>query len=179
MKTIKLHLGGGERYIPGFVHVDKRKFKHIDFVQDVRDLSSFEDNSVDLIYSCHILEHFKRKEISAVLSEWYRVLKQRGILRISVPGLEEIIKVYERYNDIKLVLGPLVGGQTYLYNFHYIVFDFKFLREKLTGVGFKFVQRYDWKKTEHSHIDDYSQAYVPHMDKENGLPISLNVEAVK
>ena len=29
------------------------------------------------------------------------------------------------------------------------------------------------------YIDDYSQSYYPHMDKEDGKLMSLNVEAVK
>jgi hypothetical protein len=45
--------------------------------------------------------------------------------------------------------------------------------------GFKNVKRYDWKKTEHFYVDDYSQAYLPHMDKLNGKLMSLNVEATK
>lgn len=178
-KEIRLHLGGGKIYIPGFVHIDKRKFDHIDHVQDVKDLSNFEDESVSLIYSCHLLEHFKRKEINEVLQEWNRVLKKGGILRLSVPGFEEIIKVYEKYQDLKLVLGPIVGGQDYEYNSHYMIFDFKTLREELMKVGFKDVKRFDWRKTDHAHIDDCSQAYIPHMDKEHGLPVSLNVEAMK
>ena len=36
-----------------------------------------------------------------------------------------------------------------------------------------------WRETEHSQFDDHSQAYVPHMDKENGVLISLNVECNK
>jgi hypothetical protein len=28
-------------------------------------------------------------------------------------------------------------------------------------------------------MDDYSQSYLPHMDKENGTLMSLNLEAVK
>ena len=36
-----------------------------------------------------------------------------------------------------------------------------------------------YERTGHKDYDDYSQAYVPHMDKENGLLISLNVEATK
>ena len=39
--------------------------------------------------------------------------------------------------------------------------------------------RYDWRQTLHKDHDDFSQAYVPHMDKEKGLLISLNVEADK
>ena len=46
-------------------------------------------------------------------------------------------------------------------------------------VGFKNVERYDWRETEHAEFDDHSQAYLPHMDKENGTLISLNVECTK
>jgi hypothetical protein len=28
-------------------------------------------------------------------------------------------------------------------------------------------------------FDDHSQAYIPHMDKENGTLISLNIETIK
>jgi len=175
----KLHLGGGKIYIPGFIHVDKRPLPHIDCVQDVKDLSNFKDNSVSLIYSAHLLEHFKRVEIQEVLKEWYRVLEEGGTLRIAVPGFEEIVEIYKKYKDLKLVLGPIVGGQDYEFNSHYMIFDFKTLKEHLINAGFKKVKRFDWRKTEHSHIDDCSQAYIPHMDKKNGMPVSLNVEAIK
>ena len=46
-------------------------------------------------------------------------------------------------------------------------------------IGFKDVYKYDWRQTEHSYIDDYTQSYLPHMDKENGTLLSLNVEAIK
>lgn len=175
----KLHLGCGKVYIPGFTHIDLMDFDHVDYKIPADNLSVFENGSADLVYACHILEHFKRTEVKKVLQEWFRVLKPGGILRLSVPGFEEIIAIYQKYGDLKLVLGPLVGGQTYLYNFHYMAFDFKFLSELLREAGFKEVRRYDWRKTEHAGIDDYSQAYIPHMDKEHGLPVSLNVEAVK
>ena len=73
MKKLKLHLGCGKRCIPGFVHIDLADYPHIDYKSDVSDLSMFEDNSADLIYACHVLEHFKRYEIERVLTEWHRV----------------------------------------------------------------------------------------------------------
>ena len=178
-EEIKLHLGCGNRYIPGFIHIDLADYSHIDYKSDVSDLSMFEDNSVDLIYACHVLEHFKRYETDGVLQEWYRVLKSGGILRVSVPDFEAIVTVYEKYRDMELVMGLLYGGQDYKHNFHHVGFDFKYLGELLKKVGFKNIHRYNWQKTIHKDYDDYSQAYIPYMDKEHGILVSLNVEVKK
>ncbi|MEE8516667.1 MAG: hypothetical protein V3T02_08525 [Alphaproteobacteria bacterium] len=62
---------------------------------------------------------------------------------------------------------------------HRTVYDFANLEQVLIAAGFKDVRRYDWRQTEHKDYDDFSQAYIPHMDKENGILISLNVEATK
>ena len=175
----KLHIGCGNRYIPGFVHIDVRKLPHVHYVASADKLDMFDDNSVDLIYSCHVLEHFGRQQIEHVLKEWHRVLKPGGILRLAVPDFEKLVEVYLKTKDLRLVLGSLVGRQDYPENTHYIVFDYAYLSEVLTKVGFKNIHRYDWRQTIHKDYDDYSQAYIPHMDKERGILISLNVEATK
>lgn len=176
---MKLHLGCGKRFINGFVHIDALDFPHVDHIAAVDNLSFIEDNTVDLIYVCHVLEHFKRRETQRVLDEWYRVLKSGGILRVAVPDFEAISLIYNKNRDLSQVIGPLYGGQNYLYNIHYNTFDFSTLSEYLAKSGFKSVGRYEWRNTEHAYIDDFSQAYIPHMDKENGILISLNVEAIK
>jgi len=179
-KQISLHLGCGKTFIPEFTyHIDIRKFSHIDYVTSVDKLEMFKDNSVDLIYACHVLEHFRRNRIEDVLREWCRVLKPNGILRLAVPDFEKLVEVYLKYNDLKLLLGSLFGRQDYPENTHYIVFDFSTLSEILKKVGFKKIYRYDWRKTIHKDYDDRSQSYIPHLDKEKGVLISLNVEAVK
>lgn len=177
---MKLHLGCGKRFIPGFVHIDAIDYPHIDHVATIDNLSFIGDGSIDLIYNCHVLEHFKRREVVRVLTEWKRVLTPGGILRISVPDFARLCEVYQRHGSkLELVIGALFGRQDYLYNIHYNVFDYPTLSRILEEVGFEQVRRYDWRETEHAEIDDYSQAYVPHMDKENGILISLNVECVK
>ena len=176
---MKLHLGCGDRYIPGFFHIDGFDGPHIDHVCSIENLSFIESNSIDLIYSSHVLEHFKRDRLPAVLTEWNRILKVGGVLRIAVPDFEAIVDVYNKYKDLNLVIGPLYGGQNYLYNIHYNTFDFKSLSAYLTKSNFGHIRRYDWRTTEHADIDDFSQAYIPHMDKENGILISLNLEAKK
>lgn len=175
----KLHIGCGNRYIPGFIHIDVRKLPHIDYVTSADKLDMFEDSSLDLIYSCHMLEHLKRHEVEDVLKEWYRVLKPGGTLRVAVPDFEKVAEVYLKTKDLKSVKGLLLGRQDYPENTHYTVFDFSYLSEVLEKAGFKNIHRYDWRQTIHKDYDDFSQAYLPHMDKEHGTLMSLNVEAEK
>lgn len=175
---MKLHLGCGKRFIPGYSHIDVVEFPHIDIIQSVDRLPMIADNSCSVVYSCHVLEHFHKKVIVDVLKEWFRVLKPGGILRISVPDMEALFKVYSETKDLSLILGPIFGRCDYLYNFHYTGFDFKSLKILLKKVGARDINRYDWRTTEHASVDDYSQAYIP-ADKQNGTLISLNIEATK
>ncbi len=176
---MKLHLGCGKRFIPGFVHIDAIDYKHVDHVATIDKLSFIPDNSVDLIYNCHVLEHFKRRDVQDVLKEWQRVLKPGGCLRTAVPDFEALAQLYVDNKNIKQVIGPIFGRQDYLYNIHYNVFDFSSLSDVLSAVGFIDIKRYDWKKVEHCDVDDFSQSYVPHLDKDNGKLTSLNVECFK
>jgi len=141
------------------------------------------DGSADLIYACHVLEHFGRNEYKKVLTEWHRVLKSGGILRLSVPDFAKTAKIYmERdllADGIMTVMGSLVGGQRDQFDYHKMVFDHDLLTKDLRETGFQDIRLWDWRQTEHAHIDDYSQAYLPHMDKENGILMSLNMEAKK
>lgn len=176
---MKLHLGCGKRHIPGFIHIDAVPYDHIDHVCTIDKLSFIPDNSIDLIYNCHVLEHFKRLNVAGVLKEWHRVLKSGGILRTSVPDFESLAELYVEKRNLNFVVGPIFGRQDYLYNIHYNIFDFNYIHQLLVDCGFKNIQRYNWSETEHADIDDYSQAYFPHMNKESGRLISLNVEATK
>lgn len=183
---MKLHLGCWKRHIPGFVHVDLCDLPHIDHRRPVDDLSVFPDGSAELIYASHVFEYFDRVEAVRVLAEWRRVLIPGGILRLAVPDFAALIKVYEMTGDLARVLGPLygrmavqtgAGAQTIIY--HRTVYDFGSLERLLLDNGFTGMHRYDWRQTVHKDYDDHSQAYYPHMDKEHGLLISLNVEATK
>jgi ubiquinone/menaquinone biosynthesis C-methylase UbiE len=177
----RLHLGCGNRYIPGFFHVDLAPAPHVDWVGKVEELSFVASDSIELIYASHVLEHFGRHVFRTVLTEWYRVLKAGGVLRLAVPDFGECARLYcegklGQFNDI---VGLICGGQRDANDFHKMIFDRPFLSAELSAVGFREVRQWDWRVTEHAGIDDYSQAYLPHMDKERGILVSLNLEAVK
>ena len=182
---MKIHLGCWRRNIPGWINVDLCDLPHIHYRRSIEDLSCFKDKSADIIYSSHNLEYFDKETVIDVLLEWRRVLKVGGTLRLAVPDFGALVQLYEKTKDINLLLGPLygrmvidepTGTQTI---FHKTVFDETSLKKILEKCGFSNVKRYNWRETEHINYDDHSQAYYPHMDKENGMLLSLNVEANK
>ena len=54
----------------------------------------FKDNSIDVVYHSHVLEHFSRKDGENFIKECHRVLNKGGIIRVAVPDLESIAKEY-------------------------------------------------------------------------------------
>ena len=180
---MKLHLGCWHRFIPGFIHVDLCDMPHIDYMRSIDDLSVFDDCSAELIYSSHSFEYFDRTKAVDVLKEWRRVLKPGGVLRLAVPDFDKLIEVYKISGDVEKILGPLFGRmeirslESEMIIYHKTVYTFKSLKKLLTENGFDNVSVYNWQETIHKGYDDHSQAYYPHMDKENGILISLNIEA--
>jgi predicted SAM-dependent methyltransferase len=175
----KLHLGCGDKYLPGFIHIDARPGPRIDHVHDISNLDFLSNDSFDEIYACHVLEHFKKFQIIPVLKEWNRVLKKGGIIRLSVPSFEAIVEEYSKKRNLPQLLGLLYGGQTYEYNFHYTIFDIESLTMTLKECGFDNIKPYRWENFLPENYDDFSRAYLPHMDFKNGCQMSLNVTASK
>jgi len=179
---LRIHLGCGSKHIPGFVHVDTESAPHVDYVADVAQLDFVAENSVDLIYASHILEHFSRWQFREVLTKWRDVLKPGGTLRLAVPDFASCAKIYYEKgleDGLSGIIGLISGGQRAPGDYHMMIFDEPFLTHELVSLGFKNVRRWDWRHTEHTQVDDYSQAYLPYMDKENGTLMSLNLECNK
>lgn len=177
--TKRLHLGCGKKVIPGWTNIDiaPRSFDiHLD---DVSTLNTVDNATADEIYACHILEHFGRNEVGSVLETWFRKLKPGGVIRVSVPNIEAVFEKYQQGMPLSSLLGLLYGGQRNEYDYHKIGFDFDLLSSIMSSIGFIDIKKCKWQSLDHSIIDDYSQAYLPHMDKENGTLMSLNVEARK
>ena len=175
---MKLHLGcGGRNFGDDWIHIDQSEYPHV-VHQDVTNLP-FDNDSCDLIYASHLLEYFDGEEVLEILAEWNRVLKPGGILRMAVPDFEAISTLYNSRKNLDLFLGPLYGKMGNPPFYHRMVYDLRSLRRLLERAKFSNIKRYNWRRTEHSHFDDHSQAYIPHMDKENGTLVSLNVECKK
>ena len=179
---MRVSLGSGKRnFGKDWIHIDGSKYEHI-HSHDIVNLP-LDDNSVDLIYSSHTFEYFDREYANIVLQKWKRKLKDGGILRLAVPDFKMYAKLYSN-NEITLdqCVGPLYGKWEMNKNefiYHKTTYDFSSLKNILEKNGFNNVKYWDWKKVDHGIYDDYSQSYIPHMDKENGYLMSLNVECEK
>jgi predicted SAM-dependent methyltransferase len=71
---LKLDLGCGKNKVAGYTGIDINPNSNADIVASVLELP-FDDNSVDEIYSSHLVEHFDPREAQIFFDEIYRVLK--------------------------------------------------------------------------------------------------------
>ena len=178
---MKFNIGCGHRnFGKEWIHIDGENYDHIDssdiFIKD------YQDNSADLIYASHFIEYFDREEVVPLLKRWKSVLISNGVLRLAVPDFKVYSKLYsDKQYPLNSFLGPLYGkmpmGDKTIY--HKTTYDYASLATLLKEIGMRNVKKYNWEETEHAQFDDHSQAYLPHMDKENGILMSLNVECIK
>ncbi len=89
-----LNLGCGHRFHPTWTNVDFISTGEGVMVVDLTRGVPFPDASFDVVYHSHLLEHFSKSEAEHFLRECYRLLRPNGILRVVVPDLEQIVKVY-------------------------------------------------------------------------------------
>jgi predicted SAM-dependent methyltransferase len=186
-----LHLGCGKRYWPGFTyHVDLADYPHITHKRDIKDLSCFENNSIDLIYCSHALPYYDRFEVVGVLKEWRRVLKSDGILRLAVSNFEAWVMAYLHTGDINVLLGPVFGrwpiNGSDLVVYQKTTYDYKSLKKVLEDAGFIGVRKWNYKDYFPKDYDDFSRCFYPHIkncetmeEYEEGVQTTLNLECVK
>lgn len=175
----RLHLGCGKIDHPGFINIDALPRRHVHYVQAVDRLGRFADGSVDLVYACHVLEHFSHLRVPDVLREWCRVLKPGGRLCLSVPDFDRILDIYAGTGrQVPIILNALMGGQEYPYNYHRTAFNKEYLTGLLLAAGFKRVHEWAPDDGGVAHdVNDWSRR--PFVVEGRAYPVSLNLEAEK
>jgi ubiquinone/menaquinone biosynthesis C-methylase UbiE len=160
------------------VNVDALPAWHVHYICAMDDLRPFRDDSVDLVYASHCLEHISHLRVNAVLTEWRRVLKAGGVLRLGVPDFDQIVALYDaRGRDIEAIQEILMGGQTYRLNAHFTAFTRQSLTDRLLAVGFTQVRPWERNTDELTSLPDFTGLTATVGDR--SIPLSLNLEAVK
>lgn len=88
------NLGCGNRHHPDWINIDFHGIGDTVVSWDLRDNLPFPEQSCDVVYSSHVIEHFDRVDARRFLHECRRVLKSRGIIRLVTPDLEGIANSY-------------------------------------------------------------------------------------
>lgn len=174
---VLIHLGCGDIAAPGFINVDGSPAPHVHVVTDVRTLDMFGTATADLVYACHVLEHFSQRDHARVLWEWRRVLKPGGVLRLSVPDFDRHLAIYEACDrDVSSICGPLLGRDEG-YNAHCWLFNERYLRDVLLETGFTAVRSWEPSIAGDHEFDDWASRTILRAGRQ--WPISLNIEGVK
>ena len=114
---LKLNLGCGPQVVDGWVNVDyalgarlatnpilkpvirKLKFFRVDWdprihIHDLTKPLPWKDETVDVCYTSHTVEHMSRAEGASLVREAFRILKPGGVLRVIVPDIRPLIERY-------------------------------------------------------------------------------------
>lgn len=174
MSGIKLHIGGQERK-EGWKILDPVARPETDYVGTAQDLSFLADGACAEIYASHVLEHLGYDgELQAALKGFYRVLEPGGRLRVSVPDMDTLCRLFVHPNvkvDGKFqIMRMLFGGRQDAWDVHLSGLNFDFLGNFLTQAGFTRIRRVP---EFHEFVDDGANFRFL------GVPISCNIEAFK
>ena len=86
-----VEFGGGHRPRPNYQQFESDLGSNI-----ITDELPYEDNSIDVVYMSHIIEHIPFYCTPGVLTKIHKKLKPGGYLRVLCPDLEQIINAYVR-----------------------------------------------------------------------------------
>ena len=174
-----LHIGCGDVNAPGYINIDARPLPHVHFVSsDLSNLSFVPEGALSLIYMCHILEHVPHQQVVRILRQCHSRLAAGGICRVSVPDFDLILQMYEHTgHDMRAVLGPLMGGQDYRYNFHLGAFNRGWLTTCFEKAGFVSVEPWTPDTASEHDFVDWSGRTFDYQGVD--YPISLNLQATR
>jgi len=212
-KSIKLNLGCGLNTHPDWINIDASftariskisflykivckltKMKPIPWprnikIHDVRKGLPFPDNSVDAIFSSHMIEHLHYEEAKFVIQECYRCLCRGGIIRIIVPDLYQIAKEYVELmkskpnnihshkflQNLNMIEHSNKGIKKYNrifdYSRHLYMYDQYSLKNLLKSVGFCKIKNMN-----------YGQSQIPNIiqvERKSRYKMSICLEGIK
>lgn len=151
---LRLNVGCGDLVFPGWTNVDENPIEGVDYL-DARNGLPYRDSTVVHIHCEHFLEHLEYSEATGILSEFCRVLKPDGTLRLIVPDAEKYCRAYvnndsdyfKRLENLGGTLTPFetpmqIINQTFrMGGDHKFAWDYDTLSRALQSAGFCNVYR--------------------------------------
>lgn len=178
-----LEIGPGKETIPNFETFNLGDHDRTDgnspmHVGDARNLP-FDNNTFDIVYSSHCIEHMQWWEVDSTIKEWARVIKPGGNLEVwtvdsykimkEIIALEETGKVTQKFNKkwqkertngdmYKFLTGRILSyprSGEYDSNLHRSIITPKFLMRCFAEAGLKDVRLMD-----RSEVRGYDHGWI-------------------
>jgi len=171
---MKLYIGSRTYRPDGYKTVDLNPAYKPDFLANASRLDCIESNSASEVYASAILEHIAWPTGYKALSEWARVLKPGGVLKVSVPDMKMLCSLISQGINPSHCIGMIYGTGRISdpLEAHQYGFTRESLTEMLHVLGF---EEFD---TWESDLNDASNGWL-HLVNGEQVAVSLNVSAVK
>jgi len=175
----KINVGCGNILYPDYLNIgyweQMTKGAYGDYYSDGRYLLNWDltegiplpNDSIDIIYGCHFLEHLSFEQSYVFLQECFRCMSENGLIRIVVPDLNKWVKAYidnniliqrykdecmrddDRYDTPGMVFMGMLHGHG-----HRFGWDFSSLSLILSKIGFVSIKEYLYQESEIENILD-------------------------
>lgn len=132
-----LNLGCGERFHPDWINLDLTAGRSGVIAHDLAKGIPFPSESADAVYLAAVFEHIRRDDAADFLREIYRVLTPGGIVRVGVPDLEKICRLY-----LEKLEAALAGDKQAGHDYDWIVLEMldQMVRETSGGSMLEYLQ---------------------------------------
>jgi len=138
---VAYRLSGSNRYYTCEQYVallSGNRFIHHDLAHSL----PFADNTVDVVYSSHFVEHLFRDEAMQLMRESLRILKPGGLVRVCVPDLAHAVERYRQGHAREMLEQYFfVEDRSSFLARHKYMYDFALLRDTLAAAGFAQIGR--------------------------------------
>jgi len=184
---VKLNVGSFVNQFHGWINIDildlhefAKRNGYIFRQLDVRDGLPYQDETVDIILASHFLEHLSREDGEYFLRECFRVLKPKGVIRVSVPDFKLLVQKYlkgeiMRYRHVNVGVENARDDAEALFHLllagHKTSYDEESLKNLMKKVGFVKVKRMPFNKSRSKTISSQTYDMYP--------TLSLYMEAEK
>lgn len=185
-KSKLAHLGPGQRnYLPGWINVDANFISSkLDVWADMRFKLPFPDNSIDAIYSHHMIEHLP--DLDFHFREMFRCLRKGGVIRVGGPHGDNAITAmrsgrldwFGAWPQDRKSAGGRFENFIFCKGEHLTILTASFLEELCSDAGFTDVSIVTPKKTHHPDVFN-EQIFDIEPINNADLPNTILVEARK
>jgi len=170
----KLQIGAGSNGLTGWLNTTLYPFEDGMVFMDGTVPFPIPDNTLDYVFSEHVIEHVKFEDGFFMLKDSFRTLKRGGRIRIATPDLAKIIAIYTNPDGnaqrqyIKWIMDtfrPQIGeynpahviNQSFHGWEHVFIYDQATLKQSFENAGFVDVKQYTPNNSDDEHLNGIEQ----------------------